>query len=62
MGYTDRRIEIAKAAWQAIGREGLERTSMRAIVFEKSITLSELVHKIIQPAATRVFLSLDIAR
>jgi AcrR family transcriptional regulator len=31
MSYDDRRMEVAKAAWQVIVREGLDRTSMRAI-------------------------------
>jgi DNA-binding transcriptional regulator YbjK len=34
MSYDDRRIEVAKAAWQVIIREGLDLTSMRAIAQE----------------------------
>jgi AcrR family transcriptional regulator len=34
MSYGDRRIEVAKAAWRVIVREGLDRASMRAIAQE----------------------------
>ena len=44
MGYDDRRIEIAKAAWQVTVREGLERTSMRAIAQELGSSTGVVTH------------------
>lgn len=34
MGYDDRRIEVAQAAWRVLVREELDCTSMRAIAQE----------------------------
>ncbi|MDV3347287.1 TetR/AcrR family transcriptional regulator [Leptothoe sp. LEGE 181152] len=44
MGHEDRRIEIAKAAWQVIVREGLDRTSMRAIAQELGSSTGVVTH------------------
>jgi AcrR family transcriptional regulator len=44
MSYEDRRIEVAKAAWQVIIREGLDRTSMRAIAQELSSSTGVVTH------------------
>lgn len=44
MGYGDRRIEIARAAWQVIVREGLDRTSMRAIAQELGSSTGVVTH------------------
>ncbi|MEM1280326.1 MAG: TetR family transcriptional regulator, partial [Cyanobacteria bacterium P01_H01_bin.152] len=34
MVQQDRRLEVSEAAWRVIVREGLDRTSMRAIAQE----------------------------
>jgi AcrR family transcriptional regulator len=39
-----RRIEVAKAAWQVIIREGLDRTSMRAIAQELGSSTGVVTH------------------
>ncbi len=44
MNYDDRRIEVAKAAWQVIIREGLDRTSMRAIAQELGSSTGVVTH------------------
>lgn len=44
MSYDERRIEIAKAAWRVIIREGLDRTSMRAIAQELSSSTGVVTH------------------
>jgi AcrR family transcriptional regulator len=44
MSYEDRRIEVAKAAWQVIIREGLDRTSMRAISQELGSSTGVVTH------------------
>lgn len=44
MSYDDRRIEVAKAAWQVIIREGLDRTSMRAIAQELGSSTGVVTH------------------
>ncbi len=44
MSYEERRIEIAKAAWQVIVREGLGRTSMRAIAQELDASTGVVTH------------------
>jgi AcrR family transcriptional regulator len=44
MNYDDRRIEVAKAAWQVIVREGLDRTSMRAIAQELGSSTGVVTH------------------
>lgn len=44
MGRDDRRVEIAKAAWQVIIREGLDRTSMRAIAQELGSSTGVVTH------------------
>ncbi len=44
MSYDDRRIEVAKAAWQVIVREGLDRTSMRAIAQELGSSTGVVTH------------------
>ena len=44
MSYEERRIEIAKAAWQVIVREGLDRTSMRAIAQELDASTGVVTH------------------
>jgi len=44
MGYEDRRIEVAQAAWRGIFREGLDRTSMRAIAQELGSSTGVVTH------------------
>ncbi len=44
MSYHDRRIEVAKAAWRVIVREGLDRTSMRAIAQELGSSTGVVTH------------------
>jgi AcrR family transcriptional regulator len=44
MSYDERRIEVAKAAWQVIVREGLDRTSMRAIAQELGASTGVVTH------------------
>ena len=44
MGFDDRRIEVAKAAWQVIVREGLDRASMRAIAQELGSSTGVVTH------------------
>jgi AcrR family transcriptional regulator len=44
MSHEDRRIEVAKAAWQVILREGLDRTSMRAIAQELGSSTGVVTH------------------
>ena len=44
MGYDDRRIEVAQAAWRVIVREGLDRTSMRAIAQELGSSTGVVTH------------------
>jgi AcrR family transcriptional regulator len=41
---SERRIEVAKAAWQVIIREGLDRTSMRAIAQELGSSTGVVTH------------------
>lgn len=40
----DRRFEVTKAAWRVIVREGLDRTSMRAIAQELGCTTGVVTH------------------
>ena len=40
----DRRIEVSEAAWRVIVREGLDRTSMRAIAQEMNCTTGVVTH------------------
>jgi AcrR family transcriptional regulator len=44
MSFDNRRIEVAKAAWQVIVREGLDRTSMRAIAQELGASTGVVTH------------------
>jgi AcrR family transcriptional regulator len=44
MGYDDRRQEVAEAAWRTIVREGLDRTSMRAIAQELGTSTGVVTH------------------
>jgi AcrR family transcriptional regulator len=44
MSYDERRNEVAKAAWQVIVREGLDRTSMRAIAQELGASTGVVTH------------------
>jgi AcrR family transcriptional regulator len=44
MSYDDRRNEVAKAAWQVIVRDGLDRTSMRAIAQELGASTGVVTH------------------
>ncbi len=39
-----RRIEVTKAAWRVIMRDGLDRTSIRAIAHELNLTTSVVTH------------------
>ncbi|MEM9927775.1 MAG: TetR/AcrR family transcriptional regulator [Cyanobacteria bacterium P01_D01_bin.50] len=40
----DRRLEVSEAAWRVIAREGLDRTSMRAIAQELGCTTGVVTH------------------
>jgi AcrR family transcriptional regulator len=42
--YGDRRIEVAEAAWRVIIREGLDRTSIRAIAQELGCSTGVVTH------------------
>lgn len=44
MNNSDRRLEVAEAAWRVIIREGLNRTSMRAIAQELGSTTGVVTH------------------
>jgi AcrR family transcriptional regulator len=44
MSYDERRNEVAQAAWQVIVREGLDRTSMRAIAQELGSSTGVVTH------------------
>ncbi|MEM6612858.1 MAG: TetR/AcrR family transcriptional regulator [Cyanobacteria bacterium P01_C01_bin.72] len=44
MPQQDRRIEVSAAAWKVIVREGLDRTSMRAIARELECTTGVVTH------------------
>lgn len=44
MSYDDRRIEVTKAAWRVIVREGLDRASMRAIAQELGSSTGVVTH------------------
>jgi AcrR family transcriptional regulator len=44
MNYDERRIEVVRAAWRTIVREGLDRTSMRAIAQELGSSTGVITH------------------
>ncbi|MEM9542722.1 MAG: TetR/AcrR family transcriptional regulator [Cyanobacteria bacterium P01_E01_bin.42] len=44
MTQNNRRIEVSEAAWRVIVREGLDRTSMRAIAQEMNCTTGVVTH------------------
>lgn len=44
MGFDDRRGEVIQAAWRVIAREGLDRTSMRAIAQELGSSTGVVTH------------------
>ncbi|MEM8641534.1 MAG: TetR/AcrR family transcriptional regulator [Cyanobacteria bacterium P01_G01_bin.54] len=44
MAQQDRRLEVSEAAWRVIVREGLDRTSMRAIAQEMGCTTGVVTH------------------
>ncbi len=44
MAQLDRRIEVSEAAWKVIVREGLDRTSIRAIARELDCTTGVVTH------------------
>jgi len=44
MSSQDRRLEVSEAAWRVIVREGLDRTSMRAIAQEMGCTTGVVTH------------------
>ncbi|MBE9050721.1 TetR family transcriptional regulator [Nostocales cyanobacterium LEGE 11386] len=44
MNYSDRRLEVTEAAWRVIIREGLDRTSMRAIAQELGSSTGVVTH------------------
>ena len=44
MSQQDRRIEVSAAAWRVIVREGLDRTSIRAIAKELNCTTGVVTH------------------
>lgn len=41
---SDRRIEVSEAAWRVIRREGVDRTSLRAIAQEMGTTVGVITH------------------
>ncbi|MEM6519012.1 MAG: TetR/AcrR family transcriptional regulator [Cyanobacteria bacterium P01_C01_bin.70] len=41
---SDRRLEVSEAAWRVIVREGLDRTSMRAVAQEMNCTTGVVTH------------------
>jgi AcrR family transcriptional regulator len=40
----DRRLDVSEAAWRVIAREGLDRTSLRAIAQELGCTTGVVTH------------------
>lgn len=44
MSQQERRVEVSEAAWKVIVREGLDRTSMRAIAGELGCTTGVVTH------------------
>lgn len=44
MSQKDRRLEVSEAAWRVIVREGLDRTSLRAIAQEMNCTTGVVTH------------------
>ena len=44
MDHDQRRLEIAAAAWQVIVRDGLDRTSIRAIAYELGASTAMVTH------------------
>ncbi len=44
MGFDDRRAEVIQAAWRVTAREGLDRTSMRAIAQELGSSTGVVTH------------------
>ncbi|MEO1147566.1 MAG: TetR family transcriptional regulator, partial [Cyanobacteria bacterium J06638_22] len=44
MSQEERRLEVSEAAWRVIVREGLDRTSMRAIAQEMGCTTGVVTH------------------
>ncbi|MEL6489381.1 MAG: TetR/AcrR family transcriptional regulator [Cyanobacteria bacterium J06634_6] len=44
MSQQERRLEVSEAAWRVIVREGLDRTSMRAIAQEMNCTTGVVTH------------------
>ncbi|MEA5574323.1 TetR/AcrR family transcriptional regulator [Calothrix sp. UHCC 0171] len=44
MSHGDRRMEVVQAAWRVIAREGLDRTSMRAIAQELGSSTGVVTH------------------
>lgn len=44
MSQEERRLEVSEAAWRVIVREGLDRTSMRAIAQEMDCTTGVVTH------------------
>ena len=44
MSYNERRLEVAQAAWRVIVREGLDRTSMRAVAQELGASTGVVTH------------------
>ncbi|MEO1095861.1 MAG: TetR/AcrR family transcriptional regulator [Cyanobacteria bacterium J06638_28] len=44
MAQQERRLEVSEAAWRVIVREGLDRTSMRAIAQEMGCTTGVVTH------------------
>ena len=42
--HQDRRLQVSEAAWQVIVREGIDRTSMRAIAQEMGCTTAGVTH------------------
>lgn len=42
--HQDRRLQVSEAAWRVIVREGLDRTSMRAIAQEMGCTTAGVTH------------------
>ncbi len=55
MSQPDRRYEVAAAAWRVIVREGLDRTSLRAIAHELGCTTGVVTHHFRDKQALMLF-------
>ncbi|MEM9002699.1 MAG: TetR/AcrR family transcriptional regulator [Cyanobacteria bacterium P01_F01_bin.86] len=60
MSHDQRRIEVADAAWKVIVREGLDRTSIRAIAYELGSSTAMVTHYFRNKDELTIF-TLDLA-